>query len=67
MANQALHVDRKGRWLIACCPFCVSGSCWIVCIPLRQLSLIVEFLKLDLGSSNVNHKKQKCEETESKS
>jgi len=25
--NAALHIDRKGHGLIACCPFCVSGCC----------------------------------------
>jgi hypothetical protein len=39
MANKALHIDRKGRGLIACCPFCVSGGTkrWIwfeVTIPI---------------------------------
>jgi predicted RNase H-like HicB family nuclease len=34
MANQALHIDRKGRGLIACCPFYVSGGCCIVCYTL---------------------------------
>jgi len=33
----------------------------------QRLKLNVGFSKLDLGAGNVNHKKYKCEEIESKS
>jgi hypothetical protein len=39
MPNQALHIDRKGRGLIVCCSFCVSGACRIACHPLAASEL----------------------------
>jgi hypothetical protein len=40
--HQALHIDRKGRGLIACCLFCVLGGCCIVGHLLAASELVLQ-------------------------